>query len=111
MLAKHNRLTDKKQISLIFKTGKRIHGSFFSLIFLPSIDNKFKAVFLIAKKVSIKATRRNRMRRVLSEAVRQIQKEKNLPGINLVVRALSDPKEVSVNEVKKTFEKCFEKLV
>lgn len=110
MLARHNRLKDKKQISLVFKTGKRLQGSFFSLIYLPKSDNKFKAVFLIAKKVSKKATRRNRMRRLLSEAIRQIQKEKNLPGINLVVRVLNDPKEVNVGDIKNVFERCFEKL-
>ena len=110
MLAKNNRLRDKKKISFIFKKGKRTNGSFFSLVYLPSGENNFKAVFLIAKKVSQKATRRNRIRRLLSESVRLIQKEKNLPKINLVVRVLFDPKDVKLDNIKKDFEKCFEKL-
>lgn len=89
MLPKEYRLLKKKDFQLVFKKGKSLKEGGFILNFLK-LDQKddLKIGFIVSTKVHKKATRRNRLKRRMREAIR-----KNLPKIKrgyfLVFVALS----------------------
>ena len=110
MLAKTNRLRDKSTISFLFRKGKRIKGTFFSLIYFPNNKSSFQTVVLIAKKVAKKATRRNRLKRLIVQSIREIDQQEKLPKVNFIVRILSDPGEMDYTQVKENLAPCLKKI-
>jgi len=60
MLSKQQRL-DRKQFTAFFKIGRRKHGEYLTIIFLPS--QTLKAAVVVGKKVFNKAHDRNGLRR------------------------------------------------
>lgn len=69
-LAKKNRLIDKKDFDKIFKEGKTVKGSFLFIKVLKKDKGLSRYGFSVPVKTYPKAVDRNRLRRVLSEAVR-----------------------------------------
>lgn len=63
------------RIPVIIKTGKRVHSEFASVIFLPTEESLQFAV-IIPKKVAKLAVSRNRVKRLMTEAL-----HKNMPAI------------------------------
>ena len=108
MLPKRNRLTKKKDFERVFKEGKKYNlpgGK----IYLKIIKNKLKSSrfgFVVSKKISKKATVRNRIKRRLREAVRMKMPEikKGIDGVIVVVPD-KDFSEVQ-EEINKIFKKA-----
>lgn len=91
MLKPDNRLKKTRDFNLLFTHGRWLRGNFFDLkyldlaksreIFPKNTDPKafakqIKFAFAAGIKISKKATQRNRLKRVLREAVRLLVKEK-----------------------------------
>ena len=69
---KKNRLKKKRDFEDVFKKGKAVKGSF---LFIKYRKNKLgvpRFGFVVSAKVAKKAVERNKIRRILSEAVRVI---------------------------------------
>ncbi len=69
MLSKINRLTKKKDFDLVFKKGKSFKDDAVALKVLETNLNKIRVGFIVSKKVSTKASIRNKVKRRLRAAV------------------------------------------
>lgn len=106
MLAKLNRLTQKKDFDAVFKKGKSLKSSF--LIF-KELKNNLKEPrigFVVSKKVSNKATVRNKIKRRLRAAV-LTELKKNKKFIDIVIIALPSIKNKKFSEIKKSVSEFF----
>lgn len=88
---KKNRINKKKDFEKIFKNGKSAKGSFLILRFMENGLDTNRFAFIVSKKVSSKAVIRNKIRRRLSEAVKDFKKEN--VGKDFVLVALPKIKE------------------
>lgn len=79
MLAKINRIKKKKDFEIIFKKGKILKSSLFILRFLKNDLEQSRFGFIVSQKVSKNATERNKIRRRLSEVIKENLKSANLP--------------------------------
>ena len=67
-----NRLKKKRDLEKVFKKGKAVRGNF---LFIKRLKNELddpRFGFVVSTKISRKATERNRIRRILSEAIRPL---------------------------------------
>jgi len=110
MLPKKNRLDLKKNFLEIRRNGKTLRGKLFDLLFQKLVADFYPPsfAFVVSKKIDKRATKRNGVKRLLSEAVRnflpQIQ-----PGIKGVFLAKKEILGKSFVEVKEEVEKVFKK--
>ncbi len=70
MLSKANRLGNKKDIERVFKKGKGFKEDFLILKIVKNNLDRTRFTFIVSKKISTKASLRNKIRRKLSELVR-----------------------------------------
>lgn len=77
MLLKENRLTQKKDFDSVFKKGKTVKGAFLTFRILKNRFKDNRIGFVISKKVSNRATKRNLVRRRLRQAVSSEIKKNN----------------------------------
>ena len=71
-LNKKNRLKNKRDFDDVFKKGRTIRGSFLFIKYLKNKLNLPRFGFIVSAKVAKRAVDRNKLRRILSEAVRGI---------------------------------------
>ena len=97
---KKNRLKKKRDFEDVFKKGRAVKGSF---LFIKYRNNKLgvsRFGFVVSAKVARKAVERNKIRRVLSEAVRGVID--GLAGYDIIVFAtrkiMAVPKEDIVED-------------
>jgi ribonuclease P protein component len=76
MLLKKNRLTQEKQIKKVLQSGKPFLTKFFNFKVIKNDLPETRFCIIISKKVSKLATKRNRIKRQVSEVIRL-----NLPNI------------------------------
>lgn len=76
MLPKVNRLTKKKDFDVVFKKGKSIKNDFLIFKILKNHLKESRFGFIVSKKISNKASLRNRIKRRLRAAV--LNKLKNI---------------------------------
>ena len=72
MLPKDNRLSRKKDFERIAKNSRIARGQFLVLKFVPNGMDVSRFGFIVSKKVSNKAVVRNKVKRRLREAVKDI---------------------------------------
>lgn len=82
MLKKSERL-DRSAFSHYFSRGKRIHGSYITVISSPA--DTFLCSVVVGKKVSKKAHQRNLLRRRLYGLVEVFKKERGLKGSFIII--------------------------
>lgn len=105
MLPKENRLPLRREFLQVKKSGKLLSGKFFSLIVASRKDNHpSRFAFIISKKIHKRATKRNRIRRLLVESIRSLLPEikSSQDCVFLVKKSILD-KELSV--IQKEVEK------
>jgi ribonuclease P protein component len=66
---KNERLRRRKEFSAIFKTGRRIHSEYLTVILCKNTSDIRRVGIVVGKKVGV-AVRRNRMKRLLREFFR-----------------------------------------
>ncbi|MCS6860929.1 MAG: ribonuclease P protein component [Abditibacteriales bacterium] len=70
MLPKAERLRRRRDFQTVLRTGRRMHHPLVTLYFLPRAAGGRLAAFVVGRRVSNKAARRNKVRRRLREAYR-----------------------------------------
>ena len=110
MLTKKRRLT-KKEIQNVKDKGAFLGTPFFSLLYIEpkksgSVSSKF--AFVLSKKVSKKATERNRTKRILAGSVRSLTKkiqEGYLVLFLIKKRAIGEDRQVILETISNAFSK------
>jgi len=109
MLAKENRLTKKKDFSLIFKKGLGVKEGF---LFIKTVINKSKDsrfAFVVSQKVSKSAVIRNKIRRILKELIRgHLERTKTgIDGVLIVYPGIDHRKREDIaDKLEKLFKKA-----
>lgn len=76
---KENRFKERKSFALVLRKGRTIKGKFLILKFIENSLKKSRFGFIVSKKISKKATDRNKLKRRISEIVRIKIKEIKKP--------------------------------
>lgn len=104
MLAKENRLKNKKDFERVFKKGKGFKSSFLVLKMASNNLEISRFGFIVSLKISKKAAVRNKIRRRLSEAIRlnlgDIKK-----GVDVVLIALPGIENKEFTEIQEVIKK------
>lgn len=86
MLPRENRLPLRKELQRIQKEGKIFHFPLFSLLVAKNGLGASRFGFIVSNKIHKRATKRNRVKRLLREGVR-LQISKVRPGYDFVFLA------------------------
>lgn len=109
MLPKINRITKKKDFETIFKLGKTAKSGFLLCRFKHNdiLQNRFG--FIVSKKISPKATVRNKVRRQLRNAVNSLFLEKK-DHTDFLIIALSGIEKLEFSTIKEMVAILFNKI-
>jgi len=106
-LNKKNRLKKKLDFEDVFQKGRSVQGNFLFIKYIKSELDMPRFGFVVSTKVAKKAVERNKIRRILSEAVRGTAD--SLGSYDIVVFAakkiISVPKEEIVRDFLEVLEK------
>jgi len=109
MLSQPNRLRKTNDFKRVFKNGKGVQSNEIFVKVRPNKEEGVRIGIIVSKKVAQKAVDRNRIRRILSEALRaHIHNIKQERDIVLVVRPGFNLR--GVKDVEKTLSFLFKKL-
>lgn len=101
-LKKENRLRGKKEFETIKEKGNLVAGKLFSLLILKSSNKHSQFGFIVSKKIDQRAVVRNRIRRLLSEAVNKLLPQ--IPeNLKIIVLAKHPLKESQLNSILQEF--------
>lgn len=112
MLPQNNRLS-RSDFDLVYKQGRRVRGESIGLAYLLTEKNseQSKVGIIVSKKVSKKATDRNKLKRQI-RAVLIKDVLKTLPaGYKVVLTAFPAPKTKKYNDIKEEILDLFQKIV
>jgi len=109
MLPKENRIKKRKEFQKVLISSKTYKTPFFILRINKNNLNKNRFAFVVGRKVSPKATVRNKIKRRLAAIIRG-EKEKIKLGTDMVIIALPGIEKINFTEIKKTIEKEFKKI-
>lgn len=101
MLSKINRIKNKKDFEVIFERGISFQNSFFILKLLKNNLGYNRFGFVISQKVSKKATERNKIKRILSEIIRDNFKDIK-KGLDIVFISLASVNKKEFLEIKES---------
>lgn len=104
MLAKQYRLPAKEKLV----NSKSIGNEFFRILTKPNVLNHNRFGFVVSKKIDKRAVVRNRLRRVLSEIVREFINSEQGKDILIVVK--KNFFEVKIEEIKQSMEEALSKI-
>jgi ribonuclease P protein component len=107
MLKKINRGLKRDDLDELRDMGMVYQSPLFGLSVVENSDKGLKFATIISKKISKKAVDRNRIKRLLMEAVKEnieLLKDRNIKAVFLAKKTLLDKRFAEVeNEVKKIF--------
>jgi ribonuclease P protein component len=109
MLPKANRLTKKKDFDVVFRGGKTVRGDFLMAKVLESQLPASRFGFVVSKKVSSKATVRNKVKRRLRDAVGDLIAGKK--PVDVVLVALTGIDKQDFAQLQNTVKAMFKKYV
>ncbi len=107
-LNKKNRLKKKCDFEGVFKKGKAVKGSFLFIKYKKNELGVSRFGFVVSAKVAGKAVERNKIRRILSEAVRS--KVDGLGGYDIIVFATGKIISARKEDVLKDFLEVLKKI-
>ena len=117
MLKKQYRLKNKKAFNAIYKLKNSSHKGGVSLFAgIKKTDSTLptKVGFVVSKKTHKRAVKRNRLRRLIRESYRILQKENNLKNsqdyLSLIFVGTENALNKNFFEIKSIVEKLLEKL-
>ena len=108
MLSKINRLRKKKDIERVFGKGKRFKEDFLILKITKNALSQTRFGFIVSRKVSKKATSRNKIKRRLREIVSKKGK-KFKKGLDTLLIACPGLETKDFWEIDETLNKLFKK--
>ena len=115
MLSKINRLTKKKDFELIFKKGEVFKKDFLLFKTIKNLLGEGRFGFVVSKKVSNKASVRNKVKRRLRQAVlnklKEFQPIKSAKNntLDVVIVALPGIEKKEFTEIQKLITEFFKK--
>lgn len=113
MLPKGNRMAGKKDIERVFREGKPLFCLFLGgKVVFPS-GNKGKEVkiaVIASKKYFRRAVERNRAKRLLREAGREVLKKKLFPSGEYAFFYTKRPESLTLEEVSRALLGCLQKI-
>ncbi len=109
MLPKANRLTKESDFDAVFKGGESIKHNSLLVKMAKNYLNKPRFGFVVSKKISNKATIRNKIKRRLRKAVADIIKDIKKP-IDMVIITLPGIEKKEFLEIKEILSSAFKKL-
>jgi len=108
VLPKKYRLPLRTELHRVQKEGKIYHFPYFSLLLAKNNLNLSRFAFIVSNKIHKRATKRNRIKRLLRESIRLLL-PKIKPGFEAVFltkkRILGKDFQIIQSEVKKSFKK------
>ncbi len=108
MLPKENRLVRKPDFEKVKEKGEKFQSHLFGLLVFPNEEDVSRFGFVISTKLSKKAVKRNRVKRILREQVRlSLPKIKN--GFDVIFLGKKALLEVSYKEIGKEIKRLFKK--
>jgi len=110
MLVENNRISKKKDFDNIFKNGKSARGAFLILKFLQNNLKINRFAFVVSKKVSPKAVVRNKIRRRLSESIKEFNNQSE-GGVDIIFVALPKIKDKNFSEIKEETNNLLSKII
>ncbi len=99
----------KKEINQLFKQASKKPCSLFLLVFKKKLTGKPQIAVLVGKKISQKATVRNRLKRKFSQALLEIEKNFVFKPVDLVFLPNQQAISKTKQELKKELEKVLKK--
>ena len=108
MLPKINRLKKKKDLEKVFKKGKGVKEGLLILKTVKNNLNNSRFGFVVSRKVSKKASLRNKVKRRLRDLVKERLKKIKRGKDNLLI-ALPGLERKSFKEIEETINKLFKK--
>jgi len=105
MITRSRRICKKKDISKVFY-GKRLVVSPRLAIYYCQTHQRIRAGFIVGKKTARKAVERNRIRRLLREAVRS-ELEIREGGFDILFVAQAGAKKAVFSEIREDVERAF----
>jgi len=108
MLLKENRLRRKKDFDNVFKDGRSFKEDFLILRIGKNNLSEIRFGFIVSQKISKKATVRNKIKRRISELIRQ-KIEKFKKGFDVILIAVPGIEMEDFWEIDETLEKLFKK--
>jgi len=108
MLAKKYRLAKEKAFKRVYQKGKFFFTSNINLRFAKNQEKNSRFGFVISKKISKKATIRNRIKRQLSEIIRKNLKS-IVKGKDIVIKVKKPYIEKDFNQKEQILVKIFKK--
>lgn len=106
MLSKHHRLQASSDITQVYRKGKRSSDSGVFLSAHPNNLSVMRVAIVVGKKFSLKATSRNRQKRVLCAAIEQLL-PLCTPGYDIVISYTKRESLLSYKESVITLQKIF----
>lgn len=114
MLPKKSRLAKKKDIDFVFKKGKALNSDFLIFKFLKNQINENRFGFIVSKKISNKAAKRNLVKRRLRAAVVSYFKDynniNNKKSIDVLIITLPKIVNKSFLEIKEVVHSFLKKI-
>ncbi len=109
MLPKINRLTKKKDFTAVFKTGQSVKNDFLLVKIAKNHLKESRFGFVVSKKVSSKATQRNKVKRRLRKAVADELKKIKSP-VDAVIVVLPNIKAKEFSQIQEIVVGIFKKV-
>jgi len=110
MLPKLNRLAKKKDFDVVFKKGIGMKAGFLLFKVIKNQLSESRFGFIVSKKVSNKATIRNKVKRRLRSVVAGSLPECK-KGVDVIITALSGIEKKEFSEIKEVVVKSLKKLL
>ena len=108
MLPKKHRLPLRTELRRVKNKGTLVQGGLFGLLISPQVSKTqpSRFGFIISTKVHKKAVKRNRAKRLLTEAVLSLS-SKTKPGFDVVFLAKKKIIEAELEEIRREVKKLF----
>lgn len=106
MLAKQHRLVKQKDFERVFKQGRAYHTKLLGIKILASQLDSNRFGIVISTKISKKSTERNRLKRQIRQAVRELNKGLR-SDFDMVIMALPGILNQNYQGIKSELEKVF----
>lgn len=106
MVLGENRFKGLNSLNFVYKKGQVVRGQYFSIKYANNLKRtKFRVAVVVSKKVSKSAVVRNRIRRRLYEAIREIQTQIKQPFDIVIMVYSKDLSKLQSKELRRLLNK------